>query len=83
MRRVPKVRKADIKVNRKRLNLCFTIKEFDELALCAEFEKMSVSAYCYTILMKDVSTKVRIINKSGYVPEAQRGENLLKESKLL
>jgi len=78
-RRKAKVSKDDIKADRKRVNLCFTIKEFDDLALSAEFEKMSVSNYCYVLVMKDVATKAATIRKSGYIPESQRGENLFPE----
>jgi hypothetical protein len=75
------VSKDDIRIDRKRVNLCFSIKEFDNLALAAEFEKQSVSNYCYVLVMKDVATKAAAIRKSGYVPEAQRGENIFQKKK--
>ena len=80
MRRKTTVSKRDISIDRKRVNLCFSIREFDDLALAAEFEKQSVSNYCYILVMKDTTTKAAAIRKGGYVPEAQRGENLFPKS---
>lgn len=81
MRRKARVNKNDIRAGRKRVNLCFSIKEFDDLALCSEFEKQSISNYCYVLIMKDTATKAAAIRKSGYIPEAQRGENLFQTKK--
>lgn len=79
MIRKSKVSRDDIRSGRKRVNLCFSIKDFDDLALCSEFEKQSVSNYCYVLIMKDTTTKAAAIRKSGYIPEAQRGENLFQK----
>src|SRR4030043_465345 len=88
-RRKAKVSKNDIKADRKRINLCFSIREFDDLALAAEFEKMSVSNYCYVLPNEDnllinrilsrFDRAIDIFEKIGNI-EAQRFEMEIRES---
>ena len=78
MPRIAKITKDDIERNVKRVNISMSIQEFDNLALCAEFNKMNTGTYAASrlkIMSREESGRIR---KSGYVPIAMRGENLFK-----
>jgi hypothetical protein len=76
--RIAEVTKDDIEKNVKRVNICLSIREFDDLALCAEYNKMPTGTLAASWVKMRSSIESLQIRKSKYVPIAMRGENLFK-----
>lgn len=71
------ITKKDLESGSKRVNMTLTIREFEELCLCAEYQKIEYTSLSHSWVVqrsRDESAKIR---KSGYVPESQRGESFL------
>lgn len=76
------IKKRDFETGMKRVNICLTLSEFDDLNLVAEYNGFSHNGSCARhIVITDLRKKVELIRKIGYVPKAQRGENLFGKEK--
>lgn len=73
-----KVTKADLKKGTKRVNITFTISEFDELSIYAEYKGLQATTAAKSLLLPELKKEVhRILKVEKYVPKSQRGLKML------
>ena len=80
MPKFPEVTRQDIERGGKRVNICLSIKEFDDLLLCAEFNGVVPGTIAASWLKMRIRDEAAAVRKSKDVPKAQRGESLFKPS---
>ena len=80
MPKAPKVTRQDIERGGKRVNISLSIKEYDDLMLCAEYNNLMPGAIAASWLKMRVRDESAAIRRTKYVPIAQRGESLFETS---
>lgn len=69
-----KVTKADLKKGTKRVNITFTITEFDELSIYAEYKGLQATTAAKSLLLPELKKEIhKILKVEKYVPKVQRG----------
>lgn len=80
MSRCGRVTKADTDRGTKRVSLQLTIKDYDQLSLCAEYNGIpNAGTMAVSYLRKIIREESARIEKSGYVPRAMRGGDIFKQ----
>lgn len=71
----------EIDSGKKRVNLTLSLSEYDDLHLTAEHQNITLTTLACSWVVQRAREEAGKIRKSGYVPKAQRGEDLFSKPK--
>ncbi len=72
-----KITEKDLKRKTKRVNLTFTIEEFDLLSIISESKGIEHTTCAKSILIPEINRIAKnLLIKEKYIPKTQRGLNL-------
>lgn len=69
----------ELYLGKKRVNLTLSLMQFDDLFICAEFKNIPFTTLAQSWVIEKSREEAKKILKNGYIPIAQRDENLFSQ----
>lgn len=74
-------KKSCYDTGKKRVNITLDLSDFDDLKLVSEYHNIPFTVQACSFVVQSAREEAKKILKSGYIPKAQRGEDLFSQSR--